>query len=81
MPTKRKKAMKWDGDPLRPASERGETLFTRREAADYLSVRPKWLDGAEGRLVPRVKIGRYVRFRKANLDTYIESRFIPAGKR
>jgi len=84
MPAKGRKKSKWDGSPLRPASERGETLFTVKEAADYLGVRERFLDhGAEAkrRGIPHIKVGGYIRYRKADLDAYIESQRVPAGER
>jgi excisionase family DNA binding protein len=78
LPAKRKRRSKWTGDPLRPASERGETLLTKREAANYLGVRERWLNSAAARGIPYTKIGGYVRFRKADLDAYIESQRVPA---
>ena len=66
-------------DPL-PLSERGdETLLTPAEAANYLGVPVRWMRAAvERREFTVVKIGGRNRFRKGDLDAYIESRVIPA---
>lgn len=78
MPKKRKKDVGWG--PERSVSERGETLFTRQEAADYLGVKLRWIV-QQPHGIPYCKIGSQVRFRKADLDTYIESRrVVPAGR-
>jgi excisionase family DNA binding protein len=79
MAPKRKKP-KWYGDPLRPAAERGETLLTKREAADYLGVRLRFMTSEAAREIPRVMVGRYVRYRKADLDAYIEAQRVSAGR-
>jgi excisionase family DNA binding protein len=70
----------WVLDPARPVTERGETLYTVKEAADYLGVTERWIRTALARrYLPRVKIGKYVKFRKADLDAYIESQRVPAA--
>jgi excisionase family DNA binding protein len=74
---KRRRSPNWD--PL-PLEDRGsETLLTPAEAANYLGVPERWMRAALGRReIPYCKIGGRNRFRKADLDTYIESRVIPA---
>lgn len=51
-----------------------EELLTVEEVAPLLKVRPEWLYGAckRGRF-PHVKVGRYVRFRKADVEEWIRS--------
>jgi excisionase family DNA binding protein len=52
-------------------------LLTREEAATYLGVRPQTLAmwHANGRYSLRcVKVGRLVRYRKADLDQWLASR-------
>lgn len=48
-------------------------LFTAEEAAEYLSVPVRFIRRIryENRL-PGVKLGKYVRFRKEDLDKFIE---------
>ena len=50
-------------------------LLSRRDAAAYLAISRRKLDQlvADGDL-PRVKIGSCVRFERADLDGFIESR-------
>lgn len=44
-------------------------LLTKEEAAEYLRLSPKTLPRLT---IPRVKIGRLVRYHLADLDAYIE---------
>lgn len=57
-------------------------LMTREEAAAYLRIRPQtlalWL--ATGRhCIPCTKIGRVCRYRKSDLDAFIEQRTVTNG--
>ncbi len=55
----------------------GNVLFTRREAANYLGVGESTLAvwACVGRYdLPYVKIGRLAKYRKADLDAFIEKR-------
>lgn len=59
-------------------------LLTRREAAAYLGVTPETLAvWASTRRYPLrfVKIGRLAKYRKSDLDTFINSRTISCGYR
>lgn len=53
----------------------GDRLFTRKEAADYLRVSVRWLEGCAE--IPRVNLGRpgakraTIRYRRTDLDTHI----------
>jgi excisionase family DNA binding protein len=78
--TKRKKRLTFTRDPERPVSERGETLYTIREAADYLGVKDRWMKTAVARrYIPFIRVGgMYIKFRKADLDAYIEAQTVPA---
>ena len=47
-------------------------LLTEREAAAYLGVNTHWMKRARfERDFPHVKLGRLVRYKKADLDAYI----------
>jgi len=49
-----------------------EELLTVEDLAPLLRVRPEWLYAAARRgTVPSVKVGRYVRFRKADIEEWI----------
>jgi excisionase family DNA binding protein len=57
-----------------------EQLLDVKAAADRLGVTERWVRRAVAeRHVPFVKVGRYVRFRPADLDRYIERQLVPAG--
>ena len=52
-------------------------LLTRQEAAEYLGVKPQTLAvwAVTGRYdLPVVKVGRLVRYRRSDLDKWLESR-------
>ena len=64
-----------------PAPESGgDALITRKEAADYLRVSVRWLEGCPD--IPRVDLARpsakraTIRYRKSDLDAYIASRMV-----
>jgi excisionase family DNA binding protein len=63
----------------------GRSLLTRREAAEYLGVRPGTLAvwHCTGRYrLPVVKVGRAVRYRLADLDAWLAARTVrPANGR
>ncbi len=51
--------------------------MTRKQAADYLGVRPQTLAvwGSTGRYsLPFLKVGRNVRYRKSDLDLWLRKR-------
>lgn len=53
------------------------TLLTRDEAAEYLGVKPQTLSVwacAKRYELPYVKVGRLVRYRRDDLDSWLESR-------
>lgn len=57
--------------------QRGRTLFTRPQAAEYLGVRPQTLAcwATTGRYgLPFIRVGRAVRYRKADLDAWLANR-------
>ncbi|MCA9803865.1 MAG: helix-turn-helix domain-containing protein [Cyanobacteria bacterium HKST-UBA02] len=64
-------------------SSRSE-LLTRREAAEYLGVAPETLavwHCTKRYPLPVVKIGRLAKYRKSDLDAFIESRTVEPNKR
>ncbi len=46
-------------------------LLKRKEAADYLNVSERWMHRAKEHGIPFHKIGKWVYFTKADLDSYI----------
>ncbi len=63
--------------------ETGTGLLTRREAAEYLNVSLRWLE--ECAAIPRVNLARpdakraTIRYRKSDLDAFIESRLVASA--
>ena len=54
--------------------EAEEVLLTVEEVAPLLKVRPAWLYRAVRRgEFPYVKVGRYVRFRRADVEEWIKA--------
>ena len=54
-------------------------LLTREQAAEYLGIRPQTLAvwATSGRYgLPFIRVGRRVRYRRADLDRFLESRTI-----
>jgi predicted DNA-binding transcriptional regulator AlpA len=46
-------------------------VFTAEEAARYIGMSTSWLWHSD---VPRVRLGRAVRFRRVDLDAYVAAR-------
>jgi excisionase family DNA binding protein len=46
-------------------------LLSRKEAAIYLNVSERWMHRAKEHGIPFHKIGKWVYFTKADLDSYI----------
>jgi len=60
----------------------GTKLLTRREAAEFLGVKPQTLATwhITGKYnLPVVKVGRSVRYRLADLERWLESRTVGAA--
>jgi excisionase family DNA binding protein len=69
----------WDPERSQPSAE-DATLFTKREAANYLGVKLKRIEKLQ-RTIGYVKVGGSVRFHKDDLDAYIASRRVgPDGQ-
>jgi excisionase family DNA binding protein len=82
--TAKRSKKKWTSHPDLSVDERGPaTLYTPEEAANYLGRKPRFMrDVVAQLLIPYVKVGGRVRFRKADLDAYIDANtFSAAGKR
>jgi excisionase family DNA binding protein len=48
------------------------SLLTPQEVADLLQVRRSWVyDAARRDVIPHVRLGRYVRFRKESLEAWL----------
>jgi excisionase family DNA binding protein len=58
-------------------------LLTREQAAEYLGIAPQTLAvwASTGRYsLPMIKVGRCARYRRRDLDKFLESRTIGAAK-
>lgn len=58
-----------------------DALLTRKEAADYLGVQAETLAVwacTHRYSLPYIKVGRAVRYRKADLDAWLDSRRVHA---
>ena len=51
-------------------------IFTRAQAAEYLGVTKRYLDmqAMHGTDLPMYRLGRLVRYRKSDLDKWLESK-------
>jgi len=57
----------------RPASEVSDLLWTVEDVAAYLRLKPSTVrDLARKGGLPVIKLGRFYRFRKADLDAWLE---------
>ena len=64
-----------------PASTTGD-LLTVEQAADYLNITTHFTRRLiRERRIPFLKVGRLVRLRRADIDTYLAARAIPAVRR
>lgn len=54
----------------------GDVIFTSQDLAKYLCVDVSWVyKSVSNRNIPYFKIGKYVRFRKKDIDKWLESKF------
>ena len=62
---------------LRPMSLGAEALLTVQDVAGFLRVHPSWVyerTRRHGRdRLPHVKVGKYLRFRTSDVETYLET--------
>jgi len=63
------------------ATQQGERMLTRPEAAEYLGIKPQTLAvwAMSGKHLPVVKVGKKsVRYRESDLRAFIERQLVPA---
>jgi excisionase family DNA binding protein len=68
--------------PEKPETQTAPELLTVQQAAEYLGIKPQTLASwrCTGRhSLPAIKIGRRVRYRKSDLDKFIQRRTIGGG--
>ena len=62
--------------------EISDPLFTRAQAAEYIAVKPQTLAAwaVSGRYdLPFLRVGRCVRYRKSDLDRFLNERTVEFG--
>ncbi len=58
-----------------------DVIFTKKSLAQYLEVSIKWVDGYKSIGMPYIPIKGHVRFRKSDIDKWLESMKVPAVNR
>lgn len=65
-----------------PVAQESSPLLSVQQAAAYLGMSKDWVYENLKKLIPHVKIGGAIRFRKEDIDRYIASRtFAPMNTR
>ena len=55
-----------------PEAELGGRLLTAKEVGELLQLNASWvLDAARRNAIPHVRLGRYVRFRRTDIETWL----------
>ena len=56
-------------------NDQNTTLMTLDELAEFLGVTPRWIyDNHQGQGIPAFQIGRTLRFRRSDIDGWLETR-------
>ncbi len=56
-----------------------DTIFTVETLSDYLHVKPQWVyERTSLKEIPYAKMGKFPRFKKSDIDKWLESQKIPA---
>lgn len=68
---------------IRPCIEEGrgkdDTLYTVQTLADRLGVSPQWVyERVHLKEIPFIKMGKFPRFRKTDIDHWLDSQKVPA---
>jgi excisionase family DNA binding protein len=54
-------------------------LMTPNEVCDFLKITKDWLyDQIQAERIPHIRLGRHLRFRRSDLQEYLDARFVPA---
>ncbi len=61
---------------LKPQGQDGDKIFTVESLAEYLGVGKSWVYG-NMRQIPHFKVGRFPRFRKRQIDKWLEQHKAP----
>jgi excisionase family DNA binding protein len=55
-----------------PEAELGGRLLTAKEVGELLQLNTSWvLDAARRNAIPHIRLGRYVRFRRIDIETWL----------
>ena len=55
-----------------PEAERSGRLLTAKEVGELLQLNASWvLDAARRNAIPHIRLGRYVRFRPVDIETWL----------
>ena len=55
-----------------PEAERSGRLLTAKEVGELLQLNASWvLDAARRNAIPHIRLGRYVRFRRIDIETWL----------
>ena len=55
-----------------PEAELGGRLLTAKEVGELLQLNTSWvLDAARRNAIPHIRLGRYVRFRRMDIETWL----------
>ncbi len=58
-----------------------DTLFTVQTLAEYLEVSPQWVyEKVHLKEIPFIKMGKFPRFRKAEIDRWLEEKSVPVAQ-
>lgn len=56
-----------------------DTVFTVETLAEYLGVSKQWIyERVRRKEIPFIKVGKFPRFREAEIETWLDSQRIPA---
>ena len=59
--------------------EKNDFLFTVKSLANYLGVSTQWVyERVHLKEIPYIKIGKFPRFRKSDIDQWLDAQKIPA---
>ena len=63
------------------SAESPAKLLTRKQAAEFLNLRPQTLAcwSITGRHLPVIHVGGAVRYRRRDLETFVEQQTVPAS--
>lgn len=62
---------------MAPVAANASPLLSVKEAATYLGMSKDWVYTSLKRLIPHIKMGGSVKYRKDDLDRYIASQTVP----